>query len=197
VILWISATRTGSVPVYRLIYDARQVPPDLTWSVALLLIAALGLAFWTFGRRDARSWTRMTAGQGVPEETGRALTNPDPLRRARLHRRLGLWVAAAAAAMALLVGWMERTERARFADALDRGEYTLVEGAVFGLERGDRGGHRDERFSVRSGDRVYTYRYSHSRDERGFHESHGPIREGYRVRIADIDGTIARLEIVE
>jgi hypothetical protein len=183
--------------VYRLIYDARQVPPDLTWSAALLMVAALGLAFWTFGRRDARTWTRMSAGQGLPEETGRAWTDPDPLRRAGLHRRLGLWVAAGAAAMALLVGWMERTERARFADALERGEYTLVEGAVFGFERGDRGGHRDERFSVRSGGRVYTYRYRHSRAGRGFHESHGPIREGYRVRIAHIDGAIARLEIVQ
>jgi hypothetical protein len=60
---------------------------------------------------------------------------------------------------------------------------------------GDRGGHRDEAWSVRSRGKWYTYRYSHFVSIAGFHQSHGPIRVEMRVRIADVDGVIARLEI--
>jgi hypothetical protein len=182
--------------VYRLIYDARQFPfPDLTLPVILLLVAAGGLAFWGFARRDERRWIGMSVGQGVPEETGPASADAHPLRRARAYRRIGLRVALAAFAAAVAVGWLELTAHARFRGALDRGEYTTVEGRVFNFKQGDRGGHRDERFSVRSSGRVHTYRYRHSRPEPGFHQSHGPVHEGIRVRIADVDGAIARLEI--
>ena len=182
--------------MYRVIYDAQQHPfPDLTLPLALLLIAAGGLAFWAYGRRDAHLWAGMSVGQGLPMEARPASAVDHPLRRAGAHRRIGLGVALAAFTAAVGFGWLGLTAHARFRGALDRGEYTTVEGRVFDFEQGDRGGHRDERFSVRRGGRVHTYRYNHSRPRPGFHQSHGPIREGIRVRIADIDGAIARLEI--
>jgi hypothetical protein len=78
---------------------------------------------------------------------------------------------------------------------LNRGDYVLVEGRVENFVRGDRGGHRDESWSVRSGGRLHTYRYSWATMVPGFHGSAGPIREGLHVRLADVDGHIARLEI--
>ena len=80
-------------------------------------------------------------------------------------------------------------------DRLGSGDYVVVEGRVENFVPGDKGGHRDERWSVRSGGRLYTYRYKWSTMVPGFHRSAGPIREGLHVRLADVDGYIARLEI--
>jgi hypothetical protein len=78
---------------------------------------------------------------------------------------------------------------------LGSGDYVVVEGRVENFVPGDRGGHKDESWSVRSGGRLYRYRYKWSTMVPGFHRSAGPIREGLHVRLADVDGYIARLEI--
>jgi hypothetical protein len=80
-------------------------------------------------------------------------------------------------------------------DHLSSGDYVVVEGRVENFVRGDKGGHKDERWSVRSGGRLYTYQYKWSMVVPGFHRSAGPMREGLHVRLADVDGYIARLEI--
>jgi hypothetical protein len=80
-------------------------------------------------------------------------------------------------------------------DHLSSGDYVVVEGRVENFVRGDKGGHKEESWSVRSGGRLYTYRYKWSTVVPGFHGSAGPIREGLHVRLADVDGYIARLEI--
>jgi hypothetical protein len=84
--------------------------------------------------------------------------------------------------------------------ALARGNYQLVEGVVTDFVPG--GDHRSERFTVviPRGQYVYQYRYEYSPSNitQGFNQTRpdgGPIREGLRVRIADVHGKIARLEI--
>jgi hypothetical protein len=168
-----------TVPVYRVIYDAREASDPATLLIILALVAA-GLALWATG------WMNERLGFTSPGH---------PTKDAGRMRRAGRWMTFAA----LLVGgsayWLEYSETRRLRDALDTGDYTEVEGHVREFQRGDRGGHRDERFTIVSNGRRYTYGYSYSRRVPGFHESHGPIREGLFVRIADVDGHIARLEI--
>jgi hypothetical protein len=166
---------------YRVIYDAREIVlSDWTFVAGLLFFAVIGLAVWAVGVLD--------------ERLCRGLDRPG---QARLFRRWGLRIAAVFAGMAVITGLLEFSENAGVRRALERGDYTVVEGTVQGFEPGDRGGHRDEQFSVRSGGRIHTYRYRSSQGRPGFHQSHGPIREGLRVRIADVDGAIARLEIAD
>lgn len=83
----------------------------------------------------------------------------------------------------------------RLRSRLASGKYERVEGQVTHFVRGDRGGHRDESWTVVSRGKEYRYRYSHSKGGPGFRASAGPVRGGARVRIADVDGHIARLEI--
>jgi hypothetical protein len=79
-------------------------------------------------------------------------------------------------------------------DALRTGRYALVEGVVTDFVPMPKEGHAYERFSVNG----CTYRYSDFVVTGAFNNtsSHGgPVREGLRVRIADVRGKIARLEI--
>jgi hypothetical protein len=82
-------------------------------------------------------------------------------------------------------------------DRLASGEYERVESRVENFVPGDGGGHREESWTVVSGGRAYRYRYVHSKTQPGFHASAGPVRAGARVRIADVGGYIARLEVEE
>jgi hypothetical protein len=187
--------------MYRVIYDAREILlSNWTWVVGMLFCAAVGLAVWAIGAVDAWLWSPRRVARGVPDDLPPpmlASRGVDRLGQARLFRRWGLRVAAAFTGMAMMTGVLELSAHARLRRALERGDYTVVEGTVSGFELGDRGGHRDERFSVQSGGRFHTYRYRSSRGQAGFHQSHGPIREGLRVRITDVDGAIARLETWE
>lgn len=81
-------------------------------------------------------------------------------------------------------GW-ERSRREYLA-----GEYEVVEGAVTNFEPETRGSF--ESFSVNG------HRYTYSSRMWGFHQSNmigGPMREGLHVRIRDMGGRIAKLEI--
>ena len=83
-------------------------------------------------------------------------------------------------------------------DALREGRYTLVTGTVRGFVPGDRGDKLEEQWCVVSAGREHCYGYSPSRLEPGYRRSQpygGAVREGTRVRVADVDGRIARLEI--
>lgn len=176
------------MPVYRVIYDVRDAS-DATFFLLMALFAVVGLALWAAGRADVWLLSRSGATPAGPgQERGF-------IDRAGRMRRVGMWMAFAAVLVSGAGGWVDWSGRDRLRTALESGEYTVVEGAVTGFERGDRGGHRDERFTVISGGRPYTYAYRSSHSEPGFHESHGPIREGMHVRIADVGGYIARLEV--
>jgi hypothetical protein len=160
---------------YVLVFDARSVPP-VQWSdfIMLPIMAAVILAFWT--RRKAR----------LPGEPRHPLID-SPVR-----------VAAVAAFALLGTGVMVTVRYDRVVSLRERlrsGDYEQVEGRVEEFVPGDRGGHRYESWAVRSGGRTWRYRYRSPDENPGFHQSAGPIREGLRVRLADVDGYIARLEI--
>jgi len=79
---------------------------------------------------------------------------------------------------------------------LQAGNYQVVEGEVEEFDPMPWEGHKDESFVVAG----HRYSYSDYDGSAGFNRtsSHGgPIRQGLRVRIADIDGVIARLEIAQ
>ena len=81
---------------------------------------------------------------------------------------------------------------------LNHDDYTVVEGVVSDFVPGDWIGHRHELWRVRSGDKDYWYTYSKSIITSGFRQTQeegGPIHNGVHVRIADMDGLIARLEV--
>ncbi len=157
---------------YRLIYDARleeQVPfwPSM---LACIVFGVLGLAvlIGTFVVRDR-------AGIG------------------------GLrWLGAAMLAVSLWGGYQNRVtmrEDAASRRGLDSGGYALVEGVVIKYWPGNRKG-RHEEWIVESVGGPYRYQLPTRVVEREEGEALGPVREGSRVRILDVDGRIARLELV-
>lgn len=177
------------MPVYRVIYDVRE-GSDVSIPVIVLVLVAVGLGLWIALRADAWLWSR-----GAPARDPGA--TPHPTKHSVRLRNVGLTFAF----FALLVGgsayFLESSEKRRLRDALESGDFTVVEGHVREFQRGDREGHQDERFTIMSNGRRYTYSYRSSHRIPGFHESHGPVREGLLVRIADVDGYIARLEIAQ
>jgi hypothetical protein len=77
--------------------------------------------------------------------------------------------------------------------AVEGGRYAVVEGPVEEFVPGRVGGHQNEQF------RVGTHRFEYSpylglTGFRQLHAAGGPVREGLRVRIIDVNGTIARLD---
>jgi hypothetical protein len=78
--------------------------------------------------------------------------------------------------------------------ALRSGHFETVEGKVVNFVPMPPSGHANERFDVNG----HHYEYSDYEVSAGFNNSQshgGPIREGITVRIADVRGKIARLEI--
>ena len=159
-----------------LVYDARAEP--LThWSAFLILsvFAALVLSLWM--RRGTRPPPPEAAHGFLRSETAVATVAT-------------VLLMVAAALVVIPYAWTTRLR-----NHLRRGEYVLVEGRVEDFVPGDRGGHREESWTVRSGGRTHAYRYSTASMIPGFHRGGGPIRAGIHLRVADVDGYIARLEI--
>jgi hypothetical protein len=123
----------------------------------------------------------------------------------RVRMRGIIPLAAFVASLFILLGFLpaERRAHARFQtmrDALGAGRFTLVEGRVEEFRPPDRRGNAlvPESFAVYSHERTFRYRYIESELTPGFRQPSdrgGPIRYMLRVRIADVDGRIARLEI--
>ena len=83
-------------------------------------------------------------------------------------------------------------------DAERSGKFIVVEGIVRNFQPSDPGDHTDESWDVESNGRVYHFAYVASTLTPGFRNPAvhgGPIQGGLRVRIADVDGYIARLEV--
>jgi hypothetical protein len=83
-------------------------------------------------------------------------------------------------------------------EAIRDGRYRIVEGTVTDFVPADAGDHHPEHFAVLTPGGRVEYFYSESTVTQGFNQSQnhgGPIRDGLRVRIADVGGKIARLEI--
>jgi hypothetical protein len=163
---------------YLLVFDARSVRPVTSATIApLALLALVCVVLLVAGRRG---W--LYAGREGAHSRG-ALT---------LAGAAGLILISIAAFVEV---FLKQGQHDRLVEALHTGSYTSVEGVVEDFVPGDAGGHTDESWTVRSGGRRYKYSYRWSMDVPGFHQSAGPIRGGLRVRIADVDGHIARLEI--
>lgn len=162
---------------YVLVFDVRDLP-EFEWATLAICasIAALCLFLTAYGRL-----------QTDPERTGRN-------EAFRLVGLVGGVLISIVCAGELL---LNKSQNDSLEEALNTGTYTHVEGIVEDFVPGDRAGHVDESWRVRSGGEVYTYSYSSSMRVPGFHRSAGPIRSGLHVRIADVDGYIARLEIAE
>jgi hypothetical protein len=76
-------------------------------------------------------------------------------------------------------------------DALRIGDFHSVEGTVREVKDGDPGMLR-----IASGDgRQYEFHYSEHRITPGYRPRHSLVRVGARVRVAEVDGHIARLEV--
>jgi len=161
---------------YVTVYDANVAPLyDATGlAMGLVLVAicsVLALAGWLRWRRGNREFAtiRMLAIGGG----GGALV---------LASSLGMTLAS----------W---SSQSRLRAALHDGRYVQVEGTVADFTAGDEGGHTDESWTVSSGGARYRYQYNRSSIIPGFHESAGPVHGAARVRIADVHGRIARLEV--
>jgi hypothetical protein len=107
------------------------------------------------------------------------------------------WLGAVILAASLWGGYQNRVtmrEDAASRRGLDSGGYALVEGVVVKYSPGNRKG-RHEEWIVESVGGPYRYHLPTRVVERESGEKLGPVREGSRVRILDVDGRIARLEL--
>lgn len=161
---------------YVTVFDAAQVRSPVRLVVAIstvVLVAAVAALI---------AWRRRANPSGLREATA----SPIPVI---------CCVAIGAAPLVILFVLLEASDLWRLQKALSDGRYDIVEGPVRNFVPGDRGGHQDESFSVVTGGTTYSYRYRSSMHEPGFHRSAGPMRAGIHVRIADVGGHIARLEV--
>lgn len=115
------------------------------------------------------------------------------------HEGIVLYLGVAVLLVFIVSGfWLTYPPYVAMRDALRDGRFTVVEGIVRDFEPGDGGDHRPESWHVESGGRVYAYRYSPSIGAPGYRQTAahgGMVREGVRVRVADVAGDIARLEV--
>lgn len=160
---------------YRLVFDiTRQgysflggaLPP----ATAALILGALRIAIQMSKPQDQRSGARL-------------------LRGILAFGCLFFGVVTVAISRSL---WSEYRDLSR---AVSDGRYTLVTGSVTHLATTGTDGHSSERFQV--GDAVFEYHAAVATP--AFHQTAangGPIRTGLGVRIASVDGAIARLEVV-
>jgi hypothetical protein len=157
---------------YRLIYDARLEEQIPFWPALLGLVffGGIGLAvlIGTFVVRDK-------AGMGGLRLFGAMML------------AVSLWGGYR--------NWGTMREDAEASRGLDSGGYALVEGVVTRYWPGNRKG-RHEEWIVESEGVTYRYALRTRVVEREDGAALGPVREGSRVRISDVDGRIARLELV-
>jgi hypothetical protein len=82
-----------------------------------------------------------------------------------------------------------------FRGTLEHGDYRVVEGTVAEFVPEKPNTKQPESFIVVSPAETTVYSYSRWIGTGGLNNSHGHIRNGVRVRIADVRGRIARLEV--
>ena len=154
---------------YRLIFDATTVRyPVWPWLLPLALFAAFGLVLVRF-----------------PNLYG---------QRSRFMRAVGTLLTIVGLGSALFIWHVRTGQRHKVIGALRDGHYALVEGRVSGFRPGAPTSHPPEEFDVNG----HHYRYAPAEELYSFNHvagAGGPIHDGVQVRIADVDGLIARLEI--
>jgi hypothetical protein len=92
--------------------------------------------------------------------------------------------------------WGTFSEYFKLKQAVLNGKYEVIEGTITDFVPMPSGGHAKEHFKVNG----HYYEYSNFNVIAGFNKTQaygGPLRGGMPVRIAEVDGQIARLEIIE
>ena len=169
---------------YRVVYDARN-DPWVDWGslVLALFMSAVGWGVHIVGRRAQKG------------DQKKLSPSPETGRSPAFLRVFGAVAGTFGLAMAALIGTVEYQGRARLRRALERGTYVTAEGVVsdFRVTPQDR-----ETWTVQVGDKRYEYSYSTYDGSPGYRRTQargGQVRNGVAVRVADVDGRIARLEI--
>lgn len=158
---------------YEIIYDAARLPfPG--WPVAVLgvAVAAAGAGLGAYTRR-------------------RASASP-------LLRVVSTSAVVFGASWALLVGGGLYAQHSQLREALRKGSFVRVEGIVHDRPPGGANEDIGPSWVVESGEVAHWYRYDRSPLAIGYRRSapgSGGLTNGARVRIADIGGRIARLEV--
>ena len=92
----------------------------------------------------------------------------------------------------VVTGGLVFRSHSSLATALDTGEFTVIEGQVERVQEADLLRRRPEIWRVGG----HTYHLHDVRESEGFH-SPGLVQFGSYVRIADVGGVIARLELAK
>jgi pimeloyl-ACP methyl ester carboxylesterase len=160
---------------YRVIYDAAELRFP-AWPVAAVgvVVAALGVGLGAYFRR-----------RGVSSALARTVVTSAII--------FGV-------SWSLLVGGGLYAQHGQLRSALREGSFVRVEGLVYDSPPGAAKDAQGGSWVVESGKTAHWYRYDGSPLAVGYRRSApgtGGLRDGSRVRIADIGGRIARVEVQE
>jgi hypothetical protein len=163
----------ATYPAYQLIYDAARIRFP-AWPVASvgLLVAAIGVGLGAYLRQRAVA---------------------SPAARTVVTSAIIFGVS-----WALLVGGGLYAQHGQLRSALEEGSVVRVEGVVYDSPPGSDRGADGRSWVVESGTTAHWYRYDRSPLAVGYRRSApgtGGLRNGARVRIADVGGRIARVEV--
>lgn len=160
---------------YRVVYDAAQLPFP-AWPVATvgLAVALAGVGLGAYLRR-----------RGITSAAARTAVTSAII--------FGV-------SWALLVGGGLYAQHGQLRSALAERSYVAVEGVVYDSPQGAAKDVDGKSWVVESGRTAHWYRYDSSPLSVGYRRSApgtGGLRDGAHVRIADVGGRIARLEVEE
>ena len=160
---------------YRVIYDASQLRFP-AWPVASvgLVVALAGVALGAYLRR-----------RGITSAAARTVVTSAII--------FGV-------SWSLLVGGGLYAQHGQLRSALAERSYVAFEGVVYDSPQGAAKDPDGKSWVVESGSTAHWYRYDSSPLSIGYRRSApgaGGLRDGARVRIADVGGRIARIEVDE
>ena len=160
---------------FRVVYDAAQLPFP-AWPVTLvgLAVALAGVGLGAYLRR-----------RGVVSAAARTVVTSAII--------FGV-------SWSLLVGGGLYAQHGQLRSALAEGSYVAVDGVVYDSPQGTPKDVDGKSWVVESGTTAHWYRYDSSPLAVGYSRSApgtGGLRDGARVRIADVGGRIAKLEVEE
>jgi hypothetical protein len=158
---------------YQVIYDVRHALPNAWWLPLISLAIAVG-GFLLYRR---------------------AGTFDSP--RAGLFG-LGVLLVGSVGTLITITGTIVPYFAMRY--DVSQGHYRVVEGTVREFVPGDPGGHRWESWAIQTPTGPVFYAYSPSLLAAGYNQTApygGRVANGLRVRVFDVDGCIARLEVAQ
>jgi hypothetical protein len=158
---------------YRVVYDIRHAMPNDWWLIMIsLVLGPVGYGIYRQAHRFESSKTGF----------------------------VGLFLVFMAGLVALFVMGGSLLPYLGLRSHVARGAYRVIEGTVRSFVPGDPGDHRSESWVLQSWSDSIRYSYSPSIVGAGYDQTAphgGQVREGVRVRVWDVGGRIARLEIAQ